>query len=333
MLNRVWLYETAGTPVVGGSPPTISSLSYTVGDPAGDGQSIVINGTNLGSVTAVTFGGTSATITAQTSTTVTVTLPAHAAGLVDVVVTNPDGSDTATNGFEYWDPTQISDLVVFVDAEKGVTAASNLVSDWADQSGNGNDLSESTDKFTYTATDFGSLHGLTTDGTKQLVGSRHVQNLGRSIFWVTKHLSNKTSRVDYAGNSPLTVIGDETGSINCTAGFSAGELCYMNFIASWNETKRGSGLNDGVARLYGWTHDLSGDLKGYVGAAQQGTTETGQVYDSTAEGYNAIGQGFGGGFGDGFVGDIAAALVINGIISGGDLTKLNGWSQQRWGTP
>lgn len=90
------------------NPPTIVSLNYTVGDPAGGGQSIVITGTNLDTVTTVTFGGASATIGSQDATTVTVTLPAHAAGLVDVVATNPDGSDIATNAFRYFDLDTIS---------------------------------------------------------------------------------------------------------------------------------------------------------------------------------------------------------------------------------
>lgn len=88
--------------------PTISSLNYTVGGIDGGGQSIVITGTNLDTVTSVLFDATSATIGSQNATTVTVTLPAHAAGLVNVTVTNPGGSDTATNAFRYFDLDAIS---------------------------------------------------------------------------------------------------------------------------------------------------------------------------------------------------------------------------------
>lgn len=315
------------------APPTISSLNFTVGDPAGAGQSVIITGTNCSTVSACTFGGTSATITGQTATTVTVTLPAHAAGLVDVVITNPDGSATATNGFEYWEPKQISSIVACWDAEKGVTDSSG-VTDWLDQSGNAHDLTESTNKFTYTPSAFGSLHGLTSTGNKLLSTSRVVQNSGRSVFWVAKYTSTKSTRLEYAGNAPLTVIGDASGSVNNNAGHDAGTLCYMNYdgVTPWASTTRGSSLNDDTTRLYGWTHDTSGNLKAYVGTSQQGTTAS-QVYDTTAAAFNTIGQGFGGLLLDGFAGTIAMALVVNAIISGADLTKLNAWSQQRWGTP
>ena len=54
---------------VTGILPVLSSLNYTQGDIAGGGQSIVAIGTNLYPATAVTIGGNSATITANTLTT------------------------------------------------------------------------------------------------------------------------------------------------------------------------------------------------------------------------------------------------------------------------
>lgn len=310
--------------------PTIASLNFALGDPAGGGLSITATGTSLDAVT-VTIGGNSATITAQSPTSVTVTLPAHAAGTVSFVATNIAGS--ASSSFEYWSPVQISSIVAVWDAEKGITNSSGVTA-WVDQTGNGHDLAESSAKFTYTATAFGTLHGLTSDGSKQLLTSRTVQNLGRSLFWVAKYTSSKSTRVDYTGNAPLTVIGDASGSVNNNAGHDAGQLCYMNYdgVTPWAATTRGSSLNDGTPRLYGFTHSLAGDVKTYVGTSQQGATNTSQTYDTTAAAFNAIGQGFGGNT-DGFVGTIGAALVVNAIISGSDLTKLNAWSQQRWGTP
>jgi hypothetical protein len=87
--------------------PSITSFNYTVGDAAGGGQSIVISGTNLDTVTSCTFGGTAASITGQTLTTLTVTLPAHAAGTVDVAISNPSGTATATGAFKFVDPTAL----------------------------------------------------------------------------------------------------------------------------------------------------------------------------------------------------------------------------------
>ena len=100
--GAVFLYLPSG--IAASTPaPTITSLNYTRGDIGGGGQSIVITGTNLSSASSVTFGGTSATITANTSTTVTVTLPAHASGTVDVAVTTPGGTVTSVSAFKYVD--------------------------------------------------------------------------------------------------------------------------------------------------------------------------------------------------------------------------------------
>jgi hypothetical protein len=86
-------YATPSTPVITGVLPSS-------GDPAG-GTSVTISGTNLGSALSVTFGGTLATITANTPSSITVTTPAHAGGTVDVAVTTAAGTGTATGAFTF----------------------------------------------------------------------------------------------------------------------------------------------------------------------------------------------------------------------------------------
>jgi hypothetical protein len=84
-------------------PPTVTSVAPASGPDTG-GTSVTITGTGFDSgVTNVTFGGTAATgVTFVNATTITATTPAHAAGAVDVVVTNPDTqSGTLTNGYTY----------------------------------------------------------------------------------------------------------------------------------------------------------------------------------------------------------------------------------------
>jgi hypothetical protein len=84
------------------SQPTIEGLDPAWGPEAG-GTDVTITGTDLRLGVAVTFGGQDATgVVRFSDTKVVATTPAHAAGKVDVVVTNPDkGSATATGGFEY----------------------------------------------------------------------------------------------------------------------------------------------------------------------------------------------------------------------------------------
>lgn len=83
--------------------PAISTIVANSGSSDG-GESVTINGTNLAGATAVSFGGLPAPMTGNTSTTIEVVTPAHAAGAVDVVVTTAGGSDTEAGGYTYTAP-------------------------------------------------------------------------------------------------------------------------------------------------------------------------------------------------------------------------------------
>lgn len=80
---------------------TVDSVTPATG-PAAGGTAVTIEGSNFGGVTAVTFGGTAATnVRVVDETTITCTTPAHAAGAVDVVVTDDSGAVTETGAFTY----------------------------------------------------------------------------------------------------------------------------------------------------------------------------------------------------------------------------------------
>src|SRR5687767_4423218 len=88
--------------VADNSTPTVTAISPNSGTTSG-GTSVTITGTGFLTGATVTLGGTAATnVTVVSSTSITATTPAHAAGTVDVVVTNTDSqSGTLTNGFTY----------------------------------------------------------------------------------------------------------------------------------------------------------------------------------------------------------------------------------------
>ena len=91
----------SGTTPTGDSAPTISSVSPSSGSSSG-GTAVTITGTNFVAGATVTFGGTAASnVTVSSSTSITATTPAHAAGAVNVVVSDSNGSGTLTNGFTY----------------------------------------------------------------------------------------------------------------------------------------------------------------------------------------------------------------------------------------
>ncbi len=69
---------------------------------ATDGNSIVtINGTNLGNVTSVTVNGQAASFSSVSSTRLTFSAPALAAGTYNLVITNPSGSLTKASYIQY----------------------------------------------------------------------------------------------------------------------------------------------------------------------------------------------------------------------------------------
>lgn len=119
---------SSGTPA-----PAITSLNYDQGDVAGGGQSIVITGTDLSSASNVSFGGTSATITGNTSTTVTVTLPTKTAGATTVSVTTPGGT-SGTLAFEFWAPSTEASCTQFNDSISNAYSATGDGS-WAARTG------------------------------------------------------------------------------------------------------------------------------------------------------------------------------------------------------
>jgi hypothetical protein len=98
---------TSSALVLTASGPTITGVSPNSGTTAG-GTSVIITGTGFqsGGSFGVKFGGTSATCSTgtMTATSVTCTTPGHAAGAVDVVLTNGDvdaTTTTSTNGYTY----------------------------------------------------------------------------------------------------------------------------------------------------------------------------------------------------------------------------------------
>jgi hypothetical protein len=85
--------------------PTVISVSPSSGTIAG-GTSVTITGTAFQTGAAVTTGGAACTgVTLVGSTQITCTTPAHAVGVVSIVVTNPDSTTaTFTGAYQFIDP-------------------------------------------------------------------------------------------------------------------------------------------------------------------------------------------------------------------------------------
>ena len=112
--------------------PTITSVSPTVGPTTG-GPSVILTGTRYVSGASVTFGGASATgVIVVNSNTITATTPSHAAGAVDIRVTNPS-SETGdlTNGFTYLVAPSVTSISPTSGATGGGTSVTITGDDFA----------------------------------------------------------------------------------------------------------------------------------------------------------------------------------------------------------
>jgi hypothetical protein len=101
-LIRTYVESKAGCLEAMGDPPTVTAVVPAQGPTAG-GTAVTITGTRFAEGLTVTLGGASAIgVAVVDETTITCSTAAHAAGTVDVVVTNPDGlSGTLVGGFTY----------------------------------------------------------------------------------------------------------------------------------------------------------------------------------------------------------------------------------------
>ncbi len=106
--------------------PTITTVSPAVGSSAG-GTTLTITGTGFVAGVTATVGGVSCPVTANTATSITCTSPVHAAGIVNVIVTNVDTqTGTKTNSFTYLDAPTVTSVTPAVGAVGGLKTVTVL---------------------------------------------------------------------------------------------------------------------------------------------------------------------------------------------------------------
>ncbi len=179
---------------------TMTGISPTSGTTAG-GTVVTISGTNFQTGATVTFGGTGATVNSISSTSILATTPAHTAGAVDVMVTNPGATGVIlSSAFTYLAPPPPQSFVLSASptsrtATKGATASYSITV---------------TPKNSYTGTVVFSVSGLpsgssasfspisiTTSGTTKLSVNTHSSARGTFRLTVkgTDSLKNLTGVV------------------------------------------------------------------------------------------------------------------------------------------
>jgi hypothetical protein len=104
--DQGWDTRASGFTYLGPPPaPAVSAVVPVSGTTLG-GDTVIVQGLYFQLGATVTFGGLAGTnVTVESANYIQVTTPAHAAGAVDVTVTNPDAlSNTETGGFTYFTP-------------------------------------------------------------------------------------------------------------------------------------------------------------------------------------------------------------------------------------
>lgn len=317
-----------------GAAPTVASTSPSLGDTAGGGQLVTLTGTGFTGATGVTFDGVAATsLTVVNDTTITCIPPAGSAGPADVAVTTSGGTGTGSGIYEYWSPTQITGVDLYFDANKGVSLSGSDIVTWTDQKNSVVATAAGASIPTQVASVFGALPSVRFAKEGRCGFTKRTYATGFSVFAITKHTATDQV-VGSAYSVPLTILGDGVDAY-CHFGYAKGQIAYTSyapFDAPYlNMHLRHEGLNDGAARMIGVTHNHSTDIVTmYVGETQWGMQGKND-FDTTYAGFSYLGNGYSNV--DGFAGDMGAVIVVSGIISGADLTKLDTWARQRFGTP
>ncbi len=112
------------TVVVAGPVPSVKAVSPG-GGPLGGGAKVTITGTNFTAATKVTFGAMAATYTVVSSTKITASTPAEAAGTVPVRVTTPSGVSAASVADRY--TYEAGPTVTSLNPSSGPTAGAQSV--------------------------------------------------------------------------------------------------------------------------------------------------------------------------------------------------------------
>jgi hypothetical protein len=208
-------------------------------------------------------------------------------------------------------PTDIANLHSWYRADLGVTDSSG-VSDWNDQSGNGRDLTEATNKPTYQATGGpNSLPCVSFDGTNDILSDTFTSLAqpfhGFAII--------KTTTVS-------GVAGLICGAVSGERFHDTQGGCFVYF--------GGTGITRSPAHSdtttwYLWEYNINGASSSVIRGSDAATT--GDVGSGALTGLT-LGQLPGFGFGAFFIAEFA---LYSAVISGANLTSLRSYFASRYG--
>jgi len=251
--------------------PTVSTISPASGTTAG-GTTVSITGTGFFAGATVSLGGTAATgVTVVSSTSITATVPAHAAGAVTVTVSNTDGqSGNLTNGYTYTSSSGGGGTIRFVQVKAATpqTASSSVSVAYAvaETAGDLNIVAVGWNDATSTVSSISDSRGnsyslaigpTTGSGIRQSI--YYARNIAGGSNTVTVTFNQAAAAVDlrvleYSGldtASPLDVTAGAAGSGTAPSSGSAtttaaNELIFGAGMTTTHFTGAGSGFTSRI---------------------------------------------------------------------------------------
>ncbi|MBX3212310.1 MAG: IPT/TIG domain-containing protein [Labilithrix sp.] len=319
--SSYWVKQGQSALPSASTSPILATVDHQVADTAG-GDAITITGVDLGGATACMVGGTMATITSNTDTSLSFVMPAKAGGVHDVVVITSGGASNSLP-LEAWNPSQIPGIDGYFDSRKGLSLSGATVTAWQEQSRSVAYTAAGTptriaDAFRpgVPAIRYGAGNDRHSGTARSLTGSS-------SVFWVGKWTGNSAVRPSF---------GCARNVVSSISGFTAwgiyGDgLDLYSYAGASQFATRGSALNTGNTLLAGWIH--SGPLaKAYVGTTQLGTDVA--LSQSTTPAWTTVGSS-GYHATNGADADIGAVIIVAGVISASDSARLHAWSRAGFG--
>jgi hypothetical protein len=214
-------------------------------------------------------------------------------------------------------------------------SSSNVISAWADQSGNGRNATQSTvaNQPTLVSSVINSKPVVRFDATNDaLAWTEYNPGADRSVFMVFRNASNITSSGSFAlmsssgANFPMYVVGlgNQTGGIS-------GEIFALLGVSSGGAQIKGqyssASLNAGNHQ-YNWTQNSSYAVAARFDKATLSLTAApaGDFNSATYPGFIGVITGA-----DGISVDIAEVLVYNRVLSGGEISTIESYFATKWG--
>jgi hypothetical protein len=243
--------------------PTVAGVAPGSGSTNG-GTTVTITGTNFAAGATVSVGGNAATgVSVVNGTTITATTPAHAAGAVNVTVTNADGqSGTRASAFTYTAPA-ISFVKVAAATPQSPTATVQVVYPGSQTAGDLNIVvvgwNDTTATVLSVRDSVGNVYNLAigpTNGTRLRQSIYYAKNIIGGSNTVTVTFSQPATYADvrvleYRGVSTLDVTAGASGTgTSCNSGSAtttaANELIFGANTVSTNATAPGPGFTSRI---------------------------------------------------------------------------------------